>query len=258
MPNKLALVTGASAGLGAEFARLAAADKHDVILVARRLDALTALAEELGKAHGVAAHPIPADLSDPAAPRALFDEVHKRGLAVDVLVNNAGFGSSGAFLELDLARELEMIEVNCKALVQLSWLFGREMRARGAGAILNIASTAGLQPGPYMATYYASKAFVISFSEALAHELAGSGVTVTAHLPGATATEFSTRAGNDKSALFQRQKPASAAEVAAHAWRSMRGGKPFAVHGFMNKLGAFGVRLSPRGMVRKIAAGLNR
>jgi short-subunit dehydrogenase len=151
-----------------------------------------------------------------------------------------------------------MIEVNIQALVKLSHLFGQGMRERKSGALLNIASTAGFQPGPYMATYYATKAFVISFSEALAHELRDSGVTVTVHCPGATATGFAGTAGNEKSKLFQKQKPASADEVAAHAWRAMKAGQPVAVHGAMNKIGAFGVRFSPRGMVRAIAASLNR
>jgi short-subunit dehydrogenase len=258
MARPTALITGASAGLGTEFARLAAKDGHDLILVARRLPQLEALAKELAQAHGVTANAISADLTDPAAPQKIFDEVRARGLTVDVLVNNAGFGSSGEFLDLPLARETEMVEVNIQALVKLCHLFGKGMRERKSGAILNIASTAGFQPGPYMATYYATKSFVISFSEALAYELHGSGVTVTAHCPGATATEFAGAAKMEKSALFQKQKPAKAPEVAAHAWRAMKSGKTLAVHGAMNKLGAFSVRLSPRGMVRSIAASLNK
>lgn len=258
MTRKLALITGASSGLGLEFARIAAKEGFDLILVARRLAQLEALGKELSEAHGIQAHAITVDLSNPQAPEQLFAETRARGLEVEVLVNNAGFGSAGAFLELPLARETEMIEVNIQALVKLSHLFGQQMRARNAGAILNIASTAGFQPGPFMATYYATKAFVISFSEALAYELRDTGVRVTAHCPGATATEFAGTAGNDKSRLFQQQKPASAAEVALHAWRAMKAGKPLAVHGAMNKLGAFGTRLSPRAMVRAVAASLNR
>lgn len=258
MSRKTALITGASAGLGVEFARLAAKDGHDLILVARRREQLEAVGQEVAQAHGVQAHVITADLTQPLAPAKIFDEVRSRGLQVDVLVNNAGFGSTGEFLDLPLAREAEMIEVNIQALLKLSHLFGQEMRTRKSGAILNIASTAGFQPGPYMATYYATKAFVISFSEALAHELRGTGVSVTAHCPGATATEFAGTAGMEKSRLFQQQKPATPAEVAAHAWRAMKAGKSLAVHGAMNKLGAFSVRLSPRAMVRKVAASLNR
>lgn len=258
MPRKTALITGASSGLGVQFAHLAAHDGMDVILVARRLPQLEQLGKELALAHGIVALPVTADLGDPGAPQRLYDEVKQRGIDVDVLVNNAGFGSNGAFLDLPLEGEAGMVEVNIASLLKLSWFFGREMRARKSGRILNVASTAGFQPGPWMATYYATKAFVISFSEALADELKGTGVTVTAHCPGATATGFAAAAGNDKSSLFQKQKPADAAEVARHAWRAMKDGKVLAVHGTMNKLGAFGVRLSPRTLVRALAASLNR
>ena len=258
MPNKVALITGASSGLGAEFARLAARDGHDVVLVARREPLLAELGAELTKAHGVAAHAIALDLGDPAAPQRLFDEVTRRGLSVDVLVNNAGFGSNGAFLDLPLAREVEMVEVNDQALLKLCWLFGRGMRERKAGRILNVASTAGFQAGPFMATYYASKSFVLLFSEALHHELRGSGVTVTAHCPGATETGFAKASGNDKSKLFQSRKPATSAEVAAHGWKAMKAGRAVAVHGALNAIAAFSLRVSPRGVVRSIAASLNK
>ncbi|MBS2021093.1 MAG: SDR family oxidoreductase [Deltaproteobacteria bacterium] len=253
-----ALITGASAGLGMDFARLAAKDGHDLVLVARRKDNLDKLGAELAQAHGIKSHSIAADLTDPKAPQAIFDEVKALGLSVDVLVNNAGFGSTGAYFELPLARELEMVQVNISALMALTHLFGPGMKERKSGRILNIASTAGFQPGPFMATYYASKAFVISWSEALAYELRGTGVTVTAACPGATATEFASTAGNDKSKLFTQQKPATSAEVAAFSWKAMKKGKSIAVHGAMNKIGAFGVRLSPRKMVTGIAAGLNK
>lgn len=257
MTRKLAVITGASSGLGAEYARIAASEQHDVVLVARRLPQLQSLAAEL-KAHGIEATPVASDLSRPAAAQSLADELERRGLRPDVLINNAGFGDTGPFLDRQLPRQSEMIELNCRALVELCWWFGRAMRERGSGRILNVGSTAGFQPGPYMATYYASKAFVISFSQALAYELRGTGVTVTVHCPGATATGFAASAGNDKSRLFQQQKPAGAAEVARHGWRAMLAGKPLAVHGALNKAGAFGVRLSPRGVVSAIAARLNR
>jgi short-subunit dehydrogenase len=262
MPRKTALITGASSGLGVEFARIAAREGYDLFLVARRMPELRSLASELGKAHGITAFPMAFDLADPAAPAQIFEsvqrEVKARDLAIEVLVNNAGYASNGPFLDLPLAGEVGMVEVNVSALVQLTWLFGREMRARKAGRILNIASTAGFQAGPGMATYYATKAFVLSFSEALADELAGSGVTVTAHCPGATATGFAARAGSERSALFQKKKPASADEVARHGWAAMEAGKPLAVHGAMNRLGAFSVRFAPRSVARSIAAALNR
>ena len=256
MVRKLALITGASSGLGVEFARIAAREQHDLVLVARRLPELTALAQQLSAAHGIEARAIASDLSRATAPQELFDALQARPPAV--LINNAGFGDPGAFLALPLARAIEMVELNCRALMELCWHFGRGMRERKEGRILNIASTAAFQPGPFMATYYASKSFVLSFSEALAHELRGSGVTVTAHCPGATATGFAGAAGNDRSRLFQQQKPADAATVALHGWRAMQAGKAVAVQGALNKLGAFGIRLSPRKLAAGLAAHLNK
>lgn len=256
MARKLAVITGASSGLGVEYARIAAREQHDLLLVARRLPQLEALASELRAAHGVEARALAADLSSPGAPEAVFAAL--QGRAAAVLINNAGFGDTGAFLDLPLPRASEMIELNCRALLELCWLFGRGMRERKEGRILNVASTAGFQPGPFMATYYASKAFVISFSEALAYELRASGVTVTAHCPGATATGFAAASGNAGTRLFQQRKPAGAAEVAAHGWRAMQAGKTLAVHGALNRVAAFSVRLSPRKLVAGIAASLNR
>ncbi len=258
MSRKVALITGASAGLGEQFAHCFARDGHDVILVARGAARLEALGAKLEQAHGVKAHVLPADLSRPEAPEQLFEAVRARGLAVDFLVNNAGFGSCGPFLEQELAREAEMVEVNCTALLKLTHLFARPMRERGSGRILNVASTAGFQPGPYMATYFATKAFVVSLSEALAHELKGTGVTVTCHCPGATHTEFTQRAGNGKTRLFQRPGVAKAEDVAAHAYAMMMRGRVLAIHGLLNWVGAVGVRFSPRGAVRALAASLNQ
>ncbi|HSP80281.1 MAG TPA: SDR family oxidoreductase [Myxococcaceae bacterium] len=258
MSRKIALVTGASAGLGEQFAHLFARDGHDVILVARSGDRLEELAVKLRQSHSVEAHVLPADLAEPGAPRHLFEQVKARGLEVEFLVNNAGFGSNGAFLDLELAREARMVQLNCTALLELTHLFARPMRERGHGRILNIASTAGFQPGPGMATYYATKAFVVSFSEALAHELEGTGVSVTTYCPGATQTEFAARAGNDKSRLFQRSGVAQAPEVAEDAYEAMMRGKVLAVHGVLNWLGMQSVRLAPRAAVRAIAASLNQ
>lgn len=253
-----ALVTGASAGLGKELASLFAKDGHDVVLVARSESKLNELAADLSKTHGITAHVVAADLGKPTAPDAIVEATTRKGIFVDHLVNNAGFGSNGAFLDLPLAREVEMIEVNVTALVKLTHHYGRAMKEKGFGRIMNIASTAGFQPGPFMATYYATKAFVVSFTEALAYELEGSGVTVTCHCPGATKTEFASTAGNDKSRLFQRSGVADAKDVALHAYRSMMSGETLAVHGFLNAVGVAGVRFMPRSVVRGIAAGLNR
>jgi hypothetical protein len=253
--GSVALITGASSGLGTDFARLFARDGHDVVLVARRRDRLEALAAELGAAHRVEAHVVAADLGDPATPRRIHDEVGH--LEVDYLVNNAGFGSTGAFAEADLRRQVEMVQVNVASLVELTGLFLPGMVARKRGRILNIGSTAGFQPGPFMATYYATKAFVNSFTDALAWELAGTGVTATVSCPGATATEFAGHAGNDTSLLF-KLGAADAAGVAAEAYRAMMAGKRMVVHGMLNKVAAQSVRVSPRSMALALAGRLNR
>src|SRR5437899_2148466 len=254
---KVALITGASAGLGSEYAKLFAADGHDVVMVARRRERLDAIAKELREARGRQAHVIAADLSSPAAAGQVVDEVRRLGLQIQFLVNNAGFGTSGPFAEIDLHRELEMIQVNIVSLLTLTRAFLPEMIARKSGRILNVGSTAGFQPGPFMAGYYASKAFVNSFTEALWFELRGTGVTATACCPGATATEFAQVAGADKSRLFQMGAMA-APEVAACAYVAMMRGKPVAIPGLRNKLGLQSLRFAPRVLVLHLAAALNR
>jgi len=259
-----ALVTGASAGLGAQFAPLFAHDGHNVVLVARRRDKLDRLAAELStlkprpeSGTAISATVIAADLADPDAPASIHDQLAQAGSSVDFLVNNAGFGTNGAFAELPIKRELELVDVNIKALVHLTRLFLPAMLARGSGRVLNIASTAGFVPGPYMATYYASKTFVISFTEALARELRGSGVTATAACPPATATEFAAVAGAERSALF-RGSAADPAAVAAASYHAMMAGRTLAIPGMGNKLSVQSLRLSPRWMIRTIAARLNQ
>lgn len=252
----VALITGASAGLGEQFAHLFARDGHDVVLVARSAARLEPIAERL-RLHQITPIVLPEDLSVPGAAERLYAAVKARGLQVDFLVNNAGFGSTGPFLDLPVEKEVEMVQLNCATLLELSHRFGKDMAERKSGRILNIASTAGFQPGPYMATYYATKAFVVSFSEALAHELKDSGVTVTCHCPGATATEFAGRAGNDSSRLFQRPGIAKAPDVAAHAYEAMLQGEVLSVHGLLNWVSMQSVRFSPRAVVRSITAALN-
>ena len=253
---KVVLITGASAGLGSEYAKLFAADGHDVVLVARRRDRLDAIAKELREARGRQAHVIAADLSSPDAAGQVVDEVRRLGLQIHFLVNNAGFGTSGPFAEIDLHRSLEMIQVNIVSLLTLTRAFLQEMIARKSGRILNVGSTAGFQPGPFMAAYYASKAFVNSFTEALWYELRGTGVTATVSCPGATATEFAAVAGNERSRLF-RMGAASPQEVAKEGYRAMMAGRPMVVHGMKNKLAVQALRVSPRAAVRVIAASLN-
>jgi uncharacterized protein len=254
--DKTALVTGASSGLGAELTRLFAADGHDFVLVARRRDRLDALASEIEKAHGVRATVLPEDLTDAAAPERLAKALDERGIAIEFLVNNAGFGATGP-CGRDLARELEMVSVNVRALVHLTGLLLPAMLARRSGRVLNVGSTAGFLPGPFMAGYYASKAFVNSFTQALAYELRGTGVTATVSCPGATETEFAAVAGNDKSRLFQAATM-GAPQVAAHAYHAMMRGRAMAIPGVRNKLAMQSLRFAPRSMAVSMAASLNR
>jgi short-subunit dehydrogenase len=256
MAKQTALITGASAGLGREYARLFAKDGHDLVLVARRRERLDELARELKAAHGTTCTVIAADLATPGAGRQIADQVQAAGRTIDFLVNNAGFGKRGPFAQSDVRLQLEMIDVNMRALVELTHRFLPGMLERKQGRILNIASMAGFVPGPFMATYYASKAFVVSFTEALAQELHGSGVTATASCPGPTATEFGDVAGSSKSNLFKR-RVADAASVARHGYRAMLAGTVVAIPGLQNKLSVQSVRIAPRAVVRAISAKLN-
>ncbi len=255
--DKTELITGASAGLGTEFARLFAKGGHDVVLVARRRDKLETLATVLSKAHGINATVIAADLTDPKSPQRIADKLAVAGTDIDFLVNNAGFGTNGAFAELDGVRELDLLEVNIKALVGLTHLFLPGMIERGYGKVLNIGSTAGFQPGPFMADYYASKAFVISFTEAIAQELRGTGVTATVACPGATTTEFADTAGVDESMLF-KMRVADAPSVAEDAYRAMMSGKAKTIPGIFNRVTAEFSRIGPTSLTSRLSARLNK
>jgi len=255
--GRAGLVTGASSGLGEEFARLFARDGVDLILVARRRERLEALAAELRAGGKVSVQVIAADLGVPGDVDRVIREIQALGTEVEFLVNNAGLGNVGAFAASSLPTQLMMVDVNIRALVRLTHAFLPGMLERRRGRVLNIGSTAGLQPGPFGAVYYASKAFVNSFSEALSHELKGTGVTATVSLPGATATEFAAVAGSGESRLF-RSGVMTSAEVARDGYRAMLQGRPFVIHGWKNKVLGFSVRLGPRSVVRSIAAAMNR
>lgn len=241
----VALVTGASAGIGTELARLLAVD-HNLILVARRGDQLRTLAEELKQSHGATSHVFPFDFAESDAPLSLFNAVAGAGLTVDVLVNNAGFGHLSRFAQADLATMLRMIQVNVSALTELTGLFLPQMLARNRGSILNVGSIAGFQPGPLMAVYYATKAYVNSFSEALSSELSRTGVRVTVLCPGPVATEFAATAGMQKTRAFSAGQAMSARAVAESGLRAMRSGKRMVVPGWRNKLMLFLERFTPR------------
>jgi uncharacterized protein len=252
-----ALITGASSGIGAAIGRECAAHGYDVVLVARGKERLVALAAELETAHGIAARVIEADLAQPQAPDAIYQQVGLHGVAVDVLVNNAGFGTYGPFAETDLRTELEVLQVNMVALTHLTKLFLRDMLARGHGKVLNVASTAAFQPGPLMAVYYATKAYVLSFSEALANEVQGTGVTVTALCPGPTPTGFQRRARMEDTRLMHSPLVTDAATVARVGYRALMAGKTVAIPGWTNRALTFAVRLTPRRLVTRIVRQIN-
>ncbi len=208
-----ALITGASSGIGESLARIHAAKGGDLVLVARRKDRLEALKTELETAHGITVHVLVEDLAAAGAAERIFAATEEAGLEIDVLVNNAGFGGHGKFHERDLARDRAMMQVNMVALVELTHLYVQGMVRRGSGKILHVASTAGFMPGPLQAVYYATKAFVVSFSQAIAEELSGTGVTSTALCPGAVDTGFVAASDLEGAALFQ--KPGASAESVA-------------------------------------------
>jgi short-subunit dehydrogenase len=253
---RTSLVTGASVGIGCAIARALAARGDRLVLVARRRDALDALAAELRARHGVAVDVVPQDLTAPDAGRTIAEAVAALGVEVDLLVNNAGVGSWGDFWTLDERRELEQIQVNVAALVQLTRRFVPGMVARRRGHVVNIGSTAGFQPGPRMATYFATKAFVLSFSEALAYELRGTGVAVTCYCPGPVATEFGAVSGNEKSMLFARPV-AGPDETAADVLRAIDRRDVVAVQGWALRFSTIFARFLPRRLVVAVTARIN-
>jgi uncharacterized protein len=252
-----AIVTGASAGIGRELCKLFARDRIPLVLVARRAAELEALARELSPGGSLDVRVVACDLSTREGRARLFEDT--AGVEVEYLVNNAGFGSNGRFWENDASRELSMVDLNVAAVVELTRHYLPAMVARGRGRVLNVGSTAGFQPGPLMATYYATKAFVNSFTEALAHELTGTGVTATVSCPGPVATEFGAIAGNDKSALFKKAGGVAAADwVAARAYEAMMRGQVVAVHGARLKVAMAVGKLVPRGVLTSMAGSLNK
>lgn len=253
-----ALVTGASNGIGLELARSLAAAGHPVALSARSADKLEALAATLSRDHGVQTRVFAFDLGERDAPDRLADALEAAGIRPGVLVNNAGFGVYGLHAANDVAREQAMIDLNITALMRLSRRLLPAMLAARAGRILNVASTAAFQPGPYMAVYYATKAFVLSYSEALAEELQDSGVTVTALCPGPTASGFQDEARMGDSALVKGKRLPSAKDVAVYGHRAMLAGRRVAIHGAMNRMLAQSVRFTPRRVVTWLVAKMSR
>jgi uncharacterized protein len=248
-----ALITGASGGIGYELAKLFARDHYNLVLVARSSEKLSQVAAELQSQFGITVKTVAIDLATAAAAKFLFEQLQREGVAVDVLVNNAGFGGFGEFAGMPEEEILGQIQLNITALTHLTRLFLPPMLARRSGKIMNVASTAAFQPGPLMAVYYASKAYVLSFSEALANEVAGSGVVVNCFCPGATDTGFAKRAGTEDSRLFKKLRPMDPETVARDGYRGLMAGRGVVISGVQNWLLAESVRFAPRKMVTAIS-----
>jgi len=252
---KTALITGASGGIGYEFAKLFAQDEYNLVLIARSQEKLAHVAEDLQNKFGILVKVILKDLAVPTAPEEIFTELQNEGITIHVLVNNAGFATYGFFADTDLNAELQMMQVNMVVLTHLTKLFLREMVKQQEGKILNVASTAAFQPGPLMAVYYATKSYVLSFSEAIANELEGTGVTVTALCPGPTATEFQKRADMEQSRLVSG-KIMDVETVARIGYSGLMNNQTVVIPGFKNQLLAQSVRFLPRNFVTQIVRDL--
>ena len=244
--RKTALITGASSGIGFELAKLFAKDGYNLALVGRNREQLMKIQEEFQKEYNIKVKICPKDLSISDTPELIFQSLRAEMIDIDILVNNAGFGWLGSFAEMDITDALGMLQVNIIALTQLTHLLLPQMIKRNEGKILNVASSAAFQPGPFMATYYASKAYVLSFSLALAEELKGTNITVTALCPGPTATNFGKRAGFNNEKIFGGVLTKDAQTIAMAGYKGLMKGKPLVIPGFLNWLGTQIVRFLPR------------
>ena len=251
-----ALVTGSSVGIGKDLAVVLAENKHDLVITARGQDQLEQLAAELRTKFAVRVEVLVKDLAKPQAASEILEELKQSNIAIDILINNAGFGGHGPFDRENVDEILGMLQVNIVALTHLTRLFLPQMVARKHGRVMNLASTAAFQPGPRMAVYYASKAYVLSFSEAIASELKRTGVTVTAVCPGPTQTEFQKRAGVERSRIFQKNMMDSMT-VARLGYQAMMKGKRVAITGFKNRILTTASKFAPRAMVLSAVKKLN-
>jgi uncharacterized protein len=253
---KTALITGASNGIGLELAKIHASNGGNLVLVARNKSKLDELKTELENQYKISVYTIGKDLSLANAAQQVYDETSQQKIQVDFLINNAGFGDFGMFVETDWNKELQMINLNITTLTQFTKLYLQDMVARKSGRIMNVASTAAFQSGPTMAVYYATKAYVLSFSEAVDNEVSDKGVTVTSLCPGATESGFQAAAAMEESALVKGKKLPTAKEVAEYGYKSMLAGKTVAIHGMMNFIMANSVRFTPRAIVVKLTRKL--
>lgn len=256
--KKTALITGASCGIGYEFAKIFAKNKINVVLVARSKDKLERIKSELEKEYGISAYVYPKDLLADNSAKELFNQLKTDGITVDYLVNNAGFGDNHAYTETEWKTHEDMVKLNVLSLMELCHLFGKEMCERKYGKILNVSSLAAFTGGPYMSVYYATKAFVLSFSEGIAEEFRKSGVTVTCLCPGPTESNFGTVSDFGKSNAFKYLGVAKAKSVAEKGYKAMMRGKSLIYHGFNVKSMAFLTRFSPRSLNTKVSAFMDK
>lgn len=255
--HKTALITGASGGLGLEFAKILAKKKHDLVLVARNEGKLYSVKNDLEGKHGINVYVVATDLSKVDAALDVFNYTLEHDISINILINNAGFGDSGCFADSDWQKQYEMVQLNIIALMQLTHCFINQMIDRGHGQILNMSSVAAFCAGPYMSIYYATKEFVRSFSEAVAEEVKGTGVTVTAFCPGPTTTGFEQAASMDKGSTMFR-KASKAEDVAKAGIRAIRKGKALSYYGAYTKCMSFLCRLVPRSVTRRYASKMNQ
>lgn len=246
--NKTALITGSTSGLGFEFVKLFASNSYNLVIVARNQGKLNEIKDTF---KGIKVTPIVKDLSLPGAAKEVYDEIEKQNIAIDVLVNNAGFGLLGNFTDLDVEKQNEMIQLNVTALTELTYFILGDMKKRNSGKILNVASTAAFQPGPFMAVYYATKAFVLSFSEALVEEVSDFNISVTTLCPGATKTNFGALAKVENTKMFKRAMDSET--VAKIGFNALMRGKRVIITGQLNKFGALSAKFLPRSVATKVA-----
>ncbi len=247
-----ALITGASNGIGFELAKIHAAKGDNLVLVARNKNKLDEIKKELENSYKIKVYIIGKDLASANAAQDVYNETTQQNIQIDYLINNAGFGDFGLFAETDWNKELQMINLNITALTQFTKLYLQDMVKRKNGKIMNVASTAAFQPGPTMAVYYATKAYVLNFSEAVGNEVSDKGITITTLCPGATESGFQAAAAMEESALVKGRKLPTSKEVAEYGYKAMLKGKSVAIHGVMNYLFANSVRFTPRALVVKL------
>lgn len=251
------LITGASGGIGYEFASVFAKNQHNLILVARNQDKLQQIKTEFESKYGISVIVFSIDLSKRDAADELHEKTKKAGYQINNLINNAGFGDWAVFLDSNWDKQYEMVQLNITALMQMTYLYGNDMRKNGIGHILNLSSVAAFSAGPYMSIYYATKGYVLSFSQSVSEELRGTGVKVTAYCPGPTSTGFEKAAEMKKSKMFTFMKPAIPKEVAEYGYKKMMQGKAVVYHGFFTKMANIGSRIVPRSIGAKFAGVIN-